>query len=111
MAIEALEERKTGKWTGGELGYCSVCGHEGCASDIWNRCKGMFCPNCGAKMVDERGMTVREATEAALKLIPDDREAADVLITWLEDGTYNLQIRTATHKKITMTTEGLIVEK
>lgn len=56
-------------------------------------------------------MTVREAIEAALKLIPDDREAADVLITWREDGTYNLQIRSASHKKITMTTEGLIVEE
>lgn len=50
MAVEALEERRTGKWIGGELGYCSVCGHEGCASDIWDRCKGMFCPNYGAKL-------------------------------------------------------------
>ena len=52
MAIEALKqpEPNTGKWIGGELGYCSVCGHEGCASDIWTRCHGMFCPNCGAKL-------------------------------------------------------------
>ena len=53
MAIEALEKRRAGKWIGGELGYCSVCGHEGCASDIWDRCKGMFCPNCGAKLEEE----------------------------------------------------------
>lgn len=43
-------QRKRGKWIGGELGRCSVCGHEGNASDIWNGCKGMFCPNCGADM-------------------------------------------------------------
>lgn len=43
-------QRMRGKWVGGELGHCSVCGHEGNASDIWNGCKGMFCPNCGAEM-------------------------------------------------------------
>lgn len=53
--IERLEraerpQRMRGKWIGGELGRCSVCGHEGNASDIWNGCKGMFCPNCGADM-------------------------------------------------------------
>lgn len=47
-------ERKKGRWIGGELGRCSICGHEGNASDIWNGCKGMFCPNCGADM---RGAT------------------------------------------------------
>ena len=41
---------KTGKWIGGELGECSVCGHKGCASDIWDRCKEHFCPNCGARL-------------------------------------------------------------
>ena len=55
-------------------------------------------------------MTVQEEIEAILKLFPDDREAADVLITWLEDGTYTLQIKSPSHK-ITMTTEGLIVEE
>ena len=45
-----VAERKTGKWIGGELGHCSCCGHEGCASDIWNNGKIMFCPNCGADM-------------------------------------------------------------
>lgn len=49
-AIEALEEPETGKWIGGELGECSVCGHKGCASDIWDRCKEHFCPNCGARL-------------------------------------------------------------
>lgn len=39
-----------GKWIGGDLGYCTACGHEGCASDIWDGCTGMYCPNCGAKM-------------------------------------------------------------
>lgn len=43
-------QRMRGKWIGGELGRCSVCGHEGDASDIWNGCKGMFCPNCGSDM-------------------------------------------------------------
>ena len=41
---------KTGKWIGGELGNCSCCGHEGCASDIWDRCAHMYCPNCGSKL-------------------------------------------------------------
>ena len=50
MAIEALQEQKTGKWIGGELGECSVCGHKGCASDIWDRCAYTFCPNCGARL-------------------------------------------------------------
>lgn len=40
----------TGKWIGGELGECSVCGHKGCASDIWDRCKEYFCPNCGTRL-------------------------------------------------------------
>ena len=50
MAIEALQEQKIGKWIGGELGNCSVCGHKGCASDIWDRCAHTYCPNCGAKL-------------------------------------------------------------
>lgn len=49
-AIEALQEKKAGKWIGGELGDCSVCGHKGCASDIWDRCAHAYCPNCGAKL-------------------------------------------------------------
>jgi len=48
IAIKALQEQKTGKWIGGELGFCTRCGHEGCASDIWDRCTYTFCPNCGA---------------------------------------------------------------
>lgn len=47
-------ERKRGKWIGSELGNCSCCGHEGCASDIWDDGKIMFCPHCGA---DLRGET------------------------------------------------------
>lgn len=50
MAIKALQEQKTGKWIGGEHGFCTCCGHEGCASDIWDRCTYTFCPNCGAKL-------------------------------------------------------------
>lgn len=38
-------------WIGGELGRCSVCGHKGCASDIWSGVVGYgYCPNCGALM-------------------------------------------------------------
>lgn len=41
----------TGHWIGGELGYCSCCGHKGCASDIWNGVNGaLFCPACGAEL-------------------------------------------------------------
>lgn len=42
--------QKTGKWIGNEFGECSVCGHKGCASDIWDRCEKYYCPNCGARM-------------------------------------------------------------
>lgn len=48
--VPAEERRKTGRWIGGENGRCSECGHKGCASDIWDGCKEMFCPSCGAKM-------------------------------------------------------------
>ena len=45
--------RPKGEWIGNEIGRCSVCGHKGCGSDIFNGCKdGMYCPNCGA---DVRG--------------------------------------------------------
>ena len=47
---QAQTERKKGKWIGGELGYCSACGHKGCASDIWDDGEMNFCPHCGAKM-------------------------------------------------------------
>ena len=46
----AEPERKTGKWIGNELGECSVCGHSGCASDIWTGCEKYYCPNCGARL-------------------------------------------------------------
>lgn len=50
-AIEALEEPETGKWIGGELGECSVCGYGGCASDIWNGYhRDTYCPSCGAHL-------------------------------------------------------------
>lgn len=41
---------ETGEWEGGEKGHCTNCGHKGCASDIWNGCTGMYCPNCGADL-------------------------------------------------------------
>ena len=48
------DTRKKGAWlTGryGEFGECSVCGHRGCTSDIWNHCDEVrFCPNCGADL-------------------------------------------------------------
>lgn len=44
------QEQNLAYWIGAELGKCSNCGHSGCASDIWNDCEQMFCPNCGAKM-------------------------------------------------------------
>ncbi|MBR2566163.1 MAG: hypothetical protein IKE29_16285 [Paenibacillus sp.] len=51
--IEALQDVPDiciGRWQGGELGECSVCGHRGCASDIWDRCAHTYCPNCGSKL-------------------------------------------------------------
>ena len=47
-----------GHWIGGEIGKCSVCGHEGCASDIWNNIEidgQTFCPACGAILDGEQG--------------------------------------------------------
>ena len=44
---------KKGHWIGNELGECSVCGHKGCGSDIWNGCKNTYCPNCGAYLTDK----------------------------------------------------------
>jgi hypothetical protein len=50
----SFRREKTGEWIGGEIGHCSICGSEGCASDIWNGCNdGMYCPNCGADMRGE----------------------------------------------------------
>ena len=46
----AQQKQNLAYWIGAELGECSSCGHSGCASDIWNGCEQMFCPNCGAKM-------------------------------------------------------------
>ena len=45
-------KRPSAEWQGGELGHCTNCGHKGSASDIWNGCTGMFCPNCGAPLTD-----------------------------------------------------------
>ena len=50
--ILKAEARPQGEWQGGELGHCTNCGHKGSASDIWNNCTGMFCPNCGAHLTD-----------------------------------------------------------
>lgn len=47
---ELPSAEKRGKWIGGEIGRCSVCGHSGCASDIWSGCETYYCPNCGAQM-------------------------------------------------------------
>lgn len=56
MAIKALEkEKKMGKWLGHEMGECSVCGHVGWASDIWDGCEHKYCPNCGVRMVEPLG--------------------------------------------------------
>lgn len=58
MAIEALQERKTGKWINHiEDGYveCPVCGH---LTTCWNE-DGLedlhYCFWCGAKMTKEGG--------------------------------------------------------
>lgn len=62
---ELPSAEKHGKWIGGEIGRCSVCGHSGCASDIWSGCETLYCPNCGARM---------ERSEAELKDICPLRE-------------------------------------
>lgn len=49
-SIPAEEPKVKGKWIGGELGECSICGHEGCASDIWTGCEKTYCPNCGNEL-------------------------------------------------------------
>lgn len=48
--IEA-EPVRHGEWVGGELGYCTCCGLETCASDVWNDVmEDWHCPKCGAKV-------------------------------------------------------------
>lgn len=43
-----LTNKQEATWIGNELGFCSHCGHQGCASDIWNGCEDKnYCPNCG----------------------------------------------------------------
>ncbi len=60
-AIDFLKQmpsaQRTGRWIGVEFGHCSCCGHEGYASDIWDRCENMFCPNCGARMEETNERT------------------------------------------------------
>ena len=46
-------KQKEGTWMGGNLGYFTCCGVDGCASDIWDCCEDdnkCFCPNCGARI-------------------------------------------------------------
>lgn len=55
MAIEALKERKTGKWELAEMGdfdlfACSECGYR--TINRWWKA----CPNCGAKMEVNNGI-------------------------------------------------------
>lgn len=52
--VVKTEERPQGEWEGGEIGYCTNCGHKGCASDIWSGCTGMFCPNCGTDLSESK---------------------------------------------------------
>lgn len=53
MAINALKERKTGKWVKNEYGtdHCSCCdyipAYDTAIDDIYY---SPYCPNCGAKM-------------------------------------------------------------
>ena len=50
---EDVQPVKHGRWIGGELGYCTCCGHKGCASDMWDGCGDIYyCPNCGARMLE-----------------------------------------------------------
>ena len=54
MPTADVRENVRGEWVGGELGECSICGHKGCASDIWTGCnEKYYCPNCGAELVVE----------------------------------------------------------
>lgn len=60
MAIEALEERKTGRWIRHEspnLGKCMKVLYECSVCKAWLGCeyflRRSFCPNCGAKMEGE----------------------------------------------------------
>lgn len=55
LDTSTIEEEE---WSGGELGKCSICGHEGCASDIWNGIYDRYyCPKCGRKIT--RGIFTR----------------------------------------------------
>ena len=68
MAIEALENQKTGRWIGhGEhcrdlgvmpsgLGAYEWCSNCDCGIDVreWHRNPYNYCPNCGAKMRENK---------------------------------------------------------
>lgn len=52
--LKHLEERQganKGHWIGENKGFCSKCGTEGYAKEIWKHCGGIkFCPACGADL-------------------------------------------------------------
>ena len=58
MAIEALQERKTGKWEYFNLlRTCSVCRNTTGEKDDFNDwLPNKYCPNCGAKMEVDDGI-------------------------------------------------------
>lgn len=51
MAIEALQERKTGKWKSNLIDTCSEC-HALCPTINGERTHTPYCPYCGAKMTE-----------------------------------------------------------
>ena len=60
MGIEALKERKHGKWLERDCGQdveckCSVCGYKDFIPTKFDRYwfDRNFCPNCGARMVND----------------------------------------------------------
>lgn len=60
MAIEALENQKTGHWIKHEnpnLGQCMKISYECSYCKVWLGCeyfvRKSYCPNCGAKMEGE----------------------------------------------------------
>lgn len=72
-AIEKIRQYEQGKEVeNGEFIHCPKCGHKSCASDVWDNCEGMFCPNCGTDL--KRPKTQFDLTAAVLEKMREGQE-------------------------------------
>lgn len=56
-AMETIEVKYVGQWEWKDTLRCSICNTPSCENldaDIWSAYMPPFCPNCGAKMDEEK---------------------------------------------------------